>query len=334
MIKIIDVSKNNGVINWQAVKESGVIGAFIRAVDDDGFSPDPMFAQNWRLAKEAGLSRGFYSIFYGWLDPVETAKNAVKIVRERSDGDLWMGEWRPALDVEPVNQYQPASVLAQKVKLQLEMLERETFKQPIIYTSANCWQFINPSSDAMWASQYALWLAHYVYGVGKNGEGRRSKTWDDFQPDFQVSKPPAWKTYALWQWVGDAGMNDGVPTACDLNVINGAIDGVNIDEILGSRQSVVELPFDSREMDEGIHELDPLNRFANYLKEKLTPRKTITNQDVINAFYRVHGADRYWQELENVASWVGFSINEMVFNRGAEFKFFDNLPDIIKDALK
>lgn len=331
MHRIIDVSKHNGPINWQAVKDSGVIGTYIRAVDDDGVSPDPMFAQNWRGAKEAGLSRGFYSLFYGWLDPTATAKNAVKIVRERSDGDWWMGEWRPALDVEDGSKTHPVPILARNVSLQLETLERETFIQPLIYTSKYFWSFIDPNDTETWASQYALWNANYVYDP--EVFGRRSKTWKDFPQDFRVAIPAVWKTYTLWQWVGDAGMNEGVDTACDLDTLNGEMDDVNVDEILGYKQTRVELPFDSREMDGGVHEQDPLGRFAEYLREKLAPlfpKKQVTNQQVINAFWRVYGSD-YWNEM--VAVFENSGVEQIVASRDSEFQSDKVLPESVKKEL-
>jgi len=227
MIKIIDVSKYQGEIDWLAVKDSGVVGAFIRAVDDDGVSPDPTFERNWRMSKEAGLMRGFYSINYAWLPPVETAQKAVKIVRERSDGDWWMGEWRPALDVEPDKPYPHH---AAHVRLQLQTLEAETGKQPIIYTSAQCWNRVDPNNEHTWASNYALWIANYWYPA------THSTTWEMFNtlPPTMPLLPAAWKKYTLWQWAGNDGVQEGIATKCDLNVLNGDLDGVHVNTILGS----------------------------------------------------------------------------------------------------
>lgn len=61
MIKGIDVSRWQGLINWKKVKESGVEFAILKAGgSDSGFYTDSKFYSNWVGATEAGIHTGAY----------------------------------------------------------------------------------------------------------------------------------------------------------------------------------------------------------------------------------------------------------------------------------
>ena len=59
MIKGIDVSENNGWIDWKAVKENGIEFAIIRLGYGRGHL-DSLFYKNVNEALEAGLKIGVY----------------------------------------------------------------------------------------------------------------------------------------------------------------------------------------------------------------------------------------------------------------------------------
>jgi LysM repeat protein len=69
----IDVSSHNGVINWKQVKESGIVGAIIRAgYGKDASQQDTQFSANIKGAIEAGLKIGVY--WFNYCCSVEDAK--------------------------------------------------------------------------------------------------------------------------------------------------------------------------------------------------------------------------------------------------------------------
>ncbi|WBY64051.1 LysM peptidoglycan-binding domain-containing protein [Thermocaproicibacter melissae] len=69
----IDVSSHNGVINWKQVKESGIVGAIIRAgYGKDAFQQDAQFSANIKGAIEAGLKIGVY--WFNYCCSLEDAK--------------------------------------------------------------------------------------------------------------------------------------------------------------------------------------------------------------------------------------------------------------------
>lgn len=73
-MKIIDVSKHNGAIDWIKVRSSGVDGVIIRAgFGKTASQKDVMFEANYRGAAEAGLHIGAY-----WYSYAVSASEAVQ----------------------------------------------------------------------------------------------------------------------------------------------------------------------------------------------------------------------------------------------------------------
>lgn len=85
MYKGIDVSHWQGQIDFKKVKESGIEFVIIKAGGSDrGFYKDPLFENNYREAKAAGLSVGAYYFvgknFYGVEAGVADAKRFADII--------------------------------------------------------------------------------------------------------------------------------------------------------------------------------------------------------------------------------------------------------------
>jgi hypothetical protein len=57
----VDVSVNQGIIDWNTVKASGVEFAYARV--SDGTLLDSEFQQNWQGMQAAGVARGAYQFF-------------------------------------------------------------------------------------------------------------------------------------------------------------------------------------------------------------------------------------------------------------------------------
>ena len=87
--KGIDVSKHNGVINWQRVKASGVDFAIIRTGYgnvDNAKQRDAQFESNYKGAKAAGLKVGAYHYSYALTvqEAVKEAQFVLKIIAGKS----------------------------------------------------------------------------------------------------------------------------------------------------------------------------------------------------------------------------------------------------------
>lgn len=105
MVRGIDVSENNGQVNWQAVKDAGIDFAIIRL----GYGNkhlDGRFYENINSAIAAGLRIGVY--YYSYALTVEAAKAeadfAIDILKDCGidPEDLEMGVW---FDMEDADGY-------------------------------------------------------------------------------------------------------------------------------------------------------------------------------------------------------------------------------------
>ena len=73
--KVIDVSKHNGTVNYEAIKNAGIYGVIIRVGYKHPGNPavkDPKFEINYTHAKEAGLMVGAF--WYSYAENVINAK--------------------------------------------------------------------------------------------------------------------------------------------------------------------------------------------------------------------------------------------------------------------
>ncbi len=84
MLKGIDVSKHNGSINWQKVKDEGIDFAIIRAgYGRVATQKDPKFEENYLNAKKVGLHVGVYWYSYATneAEALEEAKLFAEIIK-------------------------------------------------------------------------------------------------------------------------------------------------------------------------------------------------------------------------------------------------------------
>ena len=65
----VDVSRWQGTIDWQALKQAGIVFAVIRATIGDFFTDDK-FTENWLEAKQAGIFRCAYHVLRPDIDAV------------------------------------------------------------------------------------------------------------------------------------------------------------------------------------------------------------------------------------------------------------------------
>lgn len=187
----IDVSKYQGIISWEDVKEMRVEDvnidfAFIKATEGIG-KIDEQFRRNWSNAQKAGVTRGAYHFFIASKSGKAQAENFIETVKLQK-GDLY-----PVLDVE---QTYGVSIdnLQQRVSDWLIMVEKEYHVKPIIYTNADFYKtFLAGRFD-----DYPLWVAHYI----------------------AQHKPRIDRSWLFWQH-SETGHVNGISNYVDFNVFNG-----------------------------------------------------------------------------------------------------------------
>lgn len=209
MILGIDVSKYQGVINWNQVAATGLINfAFCKASESTN-AVDSQFLANWQGIRNVGLMRGAYHFAHTGNDPVREADNFIRTVGQLDPSDML------CLDIEVSNL--AGWPFTNWVLTWLERVELQTGTTPILYTGGPFFNTHDGNPDPTTMQQlarYPLWLASYVVN-----------------PNIYV--PDVWKAlgWKFWQRSGDvAAPGDtvlhlpGIAGAVDKDVWNGTLD--------------------------------------------------------------------------------------------------------------
>ncbi len=215
--KGIDVSKNNGRVDWAAVASSGIDFAIVKATQGHGTSAstahydrftDGEFARNILGASSVGLTIGVYHFL-----------TAANVDEARAEADYFVRVITPyrskiklfaAVDVEdaPLAKYRrlptDRRALTDVVNAFTERVASARFT-PAVYTNR---AFLVGRLDFPSLTTKKIWRAHWRMSTGA--------TFDDVSPssaprDFASDMP-------VWQFgVGDVSSVHGVRTAVDLN---------------------------------------------------------------------------------------------------------------------
>jgi lysozyme len=189
----VDVSRWQGVIDWEKLRKQGANFAYIKATDG-GDHLDPMFMKNWRGAEAAGLKRGAYHFFY-WCRPAsEQAAWFIRNVPKDSDA------LPPVIDVEwnhlsSCKRRPSRATVLEKMQVFMNRLERHYGKRPVIYTTPD------------------------FYDDNLRGAFRDYDFWLRSTADIPAHVYPGRK-WLFWQYSG-SGKSHGVDGPIDLNVFNG-----------------------------------------------------------------------------------------------------------------
>ena len=191
----IDVSKYQGTIDWNAVANSGVKFAWIKATEG-GDHVDERFQANWQGAKLAGVPHGAYHFMYWCRKPIEEATWFEENVPVEADA------LPPVLDVEPTpdsrtcrRRLEHDQTIAD-MKVVLDEMERHFGKRPIIYTNI---EFYNAILAGGAFADYPIWV-------------RSTK----HNPAMRYSD----RDWQFWQYQAD-GIVPGIDGEVDRNVFDG-----------------------------------------------------------------------------------------------------------------
>ena len=161
----IDISRYQSKVDWKAIEEQQFDFVFVKATEG-GDHTDTLFDTHWEAIKKAGLKRGAYHFFRPGISPLVQAKNFMDQVSLRP-GDL-----PPVLDVE-VADGASKTVIVNRIKSWLEIVETRYGVKPIIYTSIKFYyNYIVGSFD-----DYPLWIAKYGEMKPQIVNGSQFKFW-------------------------------------------------------------------------------------------------------------------------------------------------------------
>ena len=162
----IDVSKWQGKINYQKVKDAGVEFVFIKLGGTNGINGDyyldPKFEDNIKGFTEVGIPVGVY--FYSYANSIEKAKQDAEWVVEHLKG--YEIDLPVAYDWENWSSYNKFKMsfntLTKSAGAFIETLENNGYKG-ILYSSKNY-------LEKIWMkNNYSVWLAHYTSKTNYQG---------------------------------------------------------------------------------------------------------------------------------------------------------------------
>jgi lysozyme len=193
------VSNHQGNINWQAVKDSGVQFAYMKATEGD-FYVDPYFPGNRKGAQDAGLKVGYYHYFH----PEESVDAQVKLFCDKV-GKAEPNSLRLEIDAEdPSNwrQFTPEQRV-QKIVDFCEGVKKTLGITPELIIYANP-SFVNDLlKNSSTLKNYPLFIANY--GVD------------------QPNVPNPWDKWDFWQY-SESGRVPGINGNVDMDLFNGTAD--------------------------------------------------------------------------------------------------------------
>jgi len=277
----LDISLYQPHIDWtKLIAATGVSFVMVRA--GDGNFVDPVFAQHWQEARQAGLLRGAYHFLRQSVD----AHTQAQLFLQALAADP--GELPPVLDIEDTRVTSPAAYAA-AAQQWLHEVEAGLPSHPILYTGAWWW---NPNMLIAgrypdWAPGYPLWVASYPLRSSVPSQAQLE------QGQFSPILPKSWSAWTYWQYSGDVAFPDGItdangnPCHADLDVFNGTLD-----QLRAQAQAAVPAPAGSPATQPPAVQPAPPSTPPAAAGVSL-PDPRVTNQVMINAFSRAFGAG-YW----------------------------------------
>jgi lysozyme len=219
------------MMDFVKAKQAGANFVFIKASERGGVDPD--FVMNWKNAKTAGLPRGAYHFLRWDLSGLMQARIFCSLLKD----DL--GELPPVADFEAPakNSINPSNAILAQF---LEVVESETGKVPMIYTSPGFWNSWGKNKvgvfDAKWA-YYPLWIAHYTSAEN---------------PILPEPWKSAGKMWTFWQYgVKEVGLQFGAESKLlDVDWFNG--DEFDLLRLTGA--GVVDTDDDDEIIDQAINQ--------------------------------------------------------------------------------
>ena len=213
MIRGIDVSKWQGNIDFQKVKNSGIDFVIIRAgYGKLSSQKDKCFEENYRKAKATGLDVGAY--WYSYAMSVDEAREEAKACLSVIKGKQF--EYPVYFDLEEQKQFSKGRVFCDSiVNAFCGELEINGYFAGLYISRSPLESFISEST----AKKYALWVAEYSSKCRYKGD------------------------YGMWQYSSKGKVN-GINGNCDMNycyknypsiIKNGGFNGY------GKKKSVDEI---------------------------------------------------------------------------------------------
>ena len=165
----VDVSNNNGYINFSSFTQNGINNVIIKATEGVDYV-DVNLNSNYNKAKILGMNIGFYHFFSNYTSPTQQAIDFWNAIKDKQFNIT------PVLDIETNRLGVPKSLMTQRALEFLTKFKEISGYDCMIYSYTS---FIEEDLDYYSLINYKLWVANY-----------------SSSPRY----PSAWsKNYAGWQ---------------------------------------------------------------------------------------------------------------------------------------
>jgi lysozyme len=187
----VDVSRWQGVVDWDAVSQKAGFAIIKAGGSDNGYYADRQFARNRDEARRLGLPHGYY-YYVGGLDPVAEAEHFARIVGPLQEGEVVVLDYE--IDVPNPVAYS---------WLFLERAEQLLGVKPMLYTNmkrvwTNDWSPVADHGNSLWGAIY------------------------DNDPN-STPATGAWDTITMKQYTSSGRMAGVESTHIDMNSFRGSI---------------------------------------------------------------------------------------------------------------
>lgn len=187
----IDISHHQRLVRWSEVAKGGIAFAYIKATEGGSFR-DTRFTENWKGARDAGITRGAYHFYTLCRPPEVQAANFIATVPKEA------GILPPVLDLEfggNCKARPPADDVRASLKKMSDALFAAYGVRPLLYVTR---EFLSVYGRTL-PEHAGLWLRSIAW----------TPRWSD----------PAW---VFWQY-HNRGTVIGIDGPVDRNVYRGSI---------------------------------------------------------------------------------------------------------------
>lgn len=186
----IDVSHDQGKVNWTSVAHSEIKFVYLKATDGINYQDPDFNANSYALAQindsVEKIWVGAYHFFEAEDDPEKQAQNFLSSL---ADHNLTLA---PMIDVE-ITRGVPADDIKKRLKTLLTIIEESTGCKPVLYSYGDFWK----ANIGEGFNEYPFWLADY---------------------DGTMTVPDGLTNLVLWQH-SDTGHVEGINGNVDLDIV-------------------------------------------------------------------------------------------------------------------
>jgi GH25 family lysozyme M1 (1,4-beta-N-acetylmuramidase) len=202
-VRGIDISHQNGRIDWASVAAQKIGFAYIKATQSSDFQ-DPLFARNWSAAAESGIARGAYHTFSFCKSAADQFANIKRTV-EPAASDLPV-----AIDIELFAGQEKSNINALAVEAKCALAAGNGAIRENVAALVNLIEEIYQKLPVIYGNDYVLDTVLTPTVTSKAGIWRVKYGLADRAP------APPW---TLWQFSENETVA-GIPGTVDMNVLS------------------------------------------------------------------------------------------------------------------